>query len=105
MELTKYYIPGFDSVQFLHQLNQAFLPILSPYKHLTLPQRASLSLQVSTFADGMFGIDPEDRMDVIRFQNTELLKPMHREFIRSHHPYGVQDSFCNACGQTLPEPS
>jgi len=105
MKVTKYYIPGFSAMRFLLQVNRAMVPLVSPYSKLSLAQRASLCLQVSSVVDTMLGVEPEDRMDVIRFQNGRLAEHTAREFIRRHHPAGVKDAFCIACGQDLPESS
>ena len=101
-EPTKYYIPGFDPGTFLQQVNRRLLPILKSYSNLSLPQRAILCFHVSSLVDAMLGVEPEDRMDVIRFGNQIFGRQTAREFIRIHQPYGVKNAFCNACGQTLP---
>jgi len=102
MGAEKYYIPGFDGEQFLKNVNTALFPFLGSYKNTSLAQRANLCFITSMCANAILKIDPEDTMDVIRFNNSEMIKPATREFIRKHHPAGVQDSFCGACGQTLP---
>ena len=102
MAVTKYYIPGFDAGKFLQQIQGAILPLVSPYRKLSLAQRAVLCEQVSLATNLLLGVEPEDRMDVVRYFNSELLKPAHREYIKAQTPHGVSDAFCVACGQTLP---
>ena len=102
MAVTKYYIPGFEAEEFIQQVQGTMLPFVSPYRKLSLAQRAMLCEQVSLAANLLLGVEPEDRMDVVRYCNSELLKPAHREYIKEHTPHGVSDAFCAACGQVLP---
>ena|SRR3990167_2079901 len=102
MAVTKYYIPGFEAGKFIQQVQGAISPFVSPYRKLSLAQRALLCEQVSLATNILLGVEPEDRMDVVRYFNNELLKPAHREYIKEHTPHGVSDAFCVACGQTLP---